>query len=135
MGRLANVRRINTQDFSNEDQEVVAKIAEVVNFFMDDVVNFANGNVNYENLSKNLVTINLSVDSSGTPVNVNSIETGIINPTYLSVKRVINITNRALYPSGVPLISYTETGSTRVNLDNVTNLAPNNTYNIVIEIA
>ncbi len=135
MGRLANVRRINTQDFKSEDQETVAKLAEILNFFMEDAVNALNGQINYDNLAKNLISITLSVDENGVPRETTSIETGITNPTYLEVKRVRNLTNSVVYPTGTPLISYTETGTTRVTINNITNLLPNTTYNLVIEVA
>tara|TARA_R100001086_G_scaffold242973_1_gene171264 strand:- start:181 stop:588 length:408 start_codon:yes stop_codon:yes gene_type:complete len=135
MSRLNNVRRINTQDFKQEDQETVSKLAEILNFFMDDVVNNVNGNLDYDNLSKNLISINITVDANGTPLNTTSVETGITNPSYLEVKRARNLTNSVIYPTGTPLISYTETGTTVVTLNNITNLQPNNIYNLVIEVA
>ena len=134
MARLSNVRRIIVEDFPKENQEMISKIGNVLNFFMEEVINMSNGNVDYENLNKNLITVELSVNANGVPVNSPEIQTGITNPIALKVIRSRNLTSPTTFTNSEPVIHYTENGTSVVGINKITGLIPNNTYSLVIEV-
>lgn len=75
--QLSNVRRIIVEDFKREDRELVAKLATIINSFMDETVLLSRKNIGYDNLNRNLITIDITVDAAGKPLGVNQINTNL----------------------------------------------------------
>ncbi len=88
MGQLSNVRRIIVEDFKEEDRETVGKIANVFNSFADEVVELSRKRINFDNLARSLVTIDITVDDNGMPKGVSQINTTL--STY-SGKNIVSI--------------------------------------------
>lgn len=130
MGRIANTRRITVEDFQDDHRQTVGKLAEVLNFFMDDVTNFANGNVDFENLNQSAISFNVSVDANGNARGTTRIAVTSNQIKGVSVIRVRNLTNSKIYPVSAPLISFTEVGNNLINIDNITGLSPGYNYAI-----
>jgi hypothetical protein len=86
--QLSNVRRIIVEDFPKEDRATVAKLAEVLNVFMDEVNELSQGNIDFDNLNRSKVTVDITVDASGAPVGVSQINTLLSS---YSGNKVINV--------------------------------------------
>lgn len=132
MARLNNVKRIITEDFEPQYQTLISRLGYVLNQFMSDTVNIVNGNIDFDNLNQNLIEFDISVDSTGKPIKVSSINVGKINPRGLTVIRVQSLTNSTSYPTSTPFISYTPIGNNSVTINNITGLQPNITYKLTV---
>lgn len=132
MARLNNVKRIITEDFEPQYQTLISRLGYVLNQFMSDTVNIVNGNIDFDNLNQNLIEFDISVDNTGKPIKVSSINVGKTNPRGLTVIRVQSLTNSTSYPTSTPFISYTPIGNNSVTINNITGLQPNITYKLTV---
>lgn len=75
--QLSNVRRIVVEDFDKENREVVGKLAEIINPFMEEVVTLSQGNIGIDNLTRTIVKADFAVNAAGVPIGVSQINTGL----------------------------------------------------------
>lgn len=133
MSLIDNVKRINVEEFKDEDKEVAGRIAEYYNYFAEQVTNTINGNLDFDNLNRALVTINVTINSSGIPQS----PTQFTSNTGLQGTKVIradNLTNSASYPLGSPFITWSTSGNGTYTIQHITGLQPLSRYRIVIEL-
>lgn len=88
--QLNNVRRIIVEDYKSEHRETVGKLADILNSFMEEVVLLSQGNIGTENLTRNIIKADFTVDAHGRPIGVNQINIGL--NSYLGNK-IINVQN------------------------------------------
>lgn len=133
MARLNNVQRIIIEDFQDEDRETVSKLANILNYFMTQVTDIVNGRLDYENINKETVTIDVTVDSTGKPIQTTnfSSQQGLLGSTVI---RAQNLTNSAVFPLGQPFVSFAPIQSTLYRVNNITGLQPNNKYRLTLEV-
>lgn len=133
MARLDNVRRINVDEFPKEDRETIDRLSIILNFFMEDVVNTLNGNVDFENLNREIKTLDITVDANGTPIR-NQQFTSTLNLAGTKVIRADNLTNAAVRPTSCPFLTYTTNGAGTFTIQNITGLQSNNRYRLIVEL-
>lgn len=88
MGQISNVRRIIVEDYPEESRETVGKLASVVNPFMDEVTDLSRKKINFDNLARSLVTIDITVDANGMPKGVSQINTTLSS---FSGKNIVHV--------------------------------------------
>lgn len=71
--QLDNVRRIVVEDFPKEQRETVEKLADVLNNFMDQVVELSRNQVDYQNLARTKIFYDVVVDAEGRPLANNNV--------------------------------------------------------------
>jgi len=71
--QLSNVRRIIVEDFPEENRTTMEKLAQVMNPFMDEVVTLSRNKVDYDNLNRSLIILDMQVDAAGIPKGVSQI--------------------------------------------------------------
>lgn len=131
MSKLDNLRR-PTLDNVPEDQRETAKILlDIFNFHMEQVINVMNGNIDYDNMVDNILQIQVSVDSNGTPLS-GSRFTAIDGIGGTNVIRAVNLTVPSGYPTTTPFISYERIGEGVYKINDITGLLPNNNYLLTI---
>lgn len=133
MARLNNVQRIIIEDFQDEDRETVSKLANILNYFMTQVTDIVNGRLDYENINKQAVTVDVTVDATGKPLQSTnfSAQQGLLGGVVL---RAQNLTNSAVFPTGQPFVSFTPVQSGLYRINNITGLQPNNKYRLTLEV-
>jgi hypothetical protein len=131
MAKIPNYRRISTGDFSADNSQDMNQLAEILNPFMRDVTDVINGQIDFENLSQNIIQFEATVDSNGIPV-TKQVNIGTSNFNGFSVINARNITNPSIYPTGQPFISAVPTGSQVVNINNISNLPANNKFLLTV---
>lgn len=133
MARISNFRRISTEDYQGEYQQLIEKIALNLNPFMQEVVDVVNGRLDFDNLQQNIITANFQVNSNGVPIGTNQLNTqGINQPRGFQVISARNTQNSTDFPSGQPFISFTPQGNSIVQINNISNLTANQTYQLTI---
>lgn len=133
MPRIDSVKRIKIEDFPEDQQELGARIAEIYNFFAEQVTNTLNGNVDFENVTDSILTFEVTVNSSGTPIDNNRFlaRTGLQGVTVINAA---NLTNSVTFPTGTPFISFTSSGTGIYTINNISNLPANNKFRLTLRL-
>lgn len=133
--KLDNVKRIVTEDFSKDDQELASRIGTVLNSFMEQVVNTVNGNISIENMDREFVTLTkVNVNSSGVPFQ--KIQFSSTKSSYEShnVIHVINTTNPSKLLNSRPYVTFASQGNGLYTVRHVTGLVSGDEYTIKLEL-
>jgi hypothetical protein len=133
MSRIDEPRRLNIDEFPKETRETMERLSEYYNYFVEQVTNNINGNIDYDNLKHKLIELTFSTDTSGqpTPILKFSQDVGLVGT---SVVRVDNLTNSTIPPESHPFISYSTAGNGVYTVTNITGLRASTKYRIVIEL-
>lgn len=133
MPELSNIRRIITEDFPTEDRETVAKLASILNFFMEEVTNTVNGELDFDNLKRGTKTIEITVDANGTPIGTDkfTFDNGLQGT---KVIRATNLANRNIYPTSHPFVTFEPIDSGVYRINNISGLQANTKYSLVLEL-
>lgn len=86
--QISNVRRIIVEDYKEEDRDTVGKLATVINSFMDEVTTLSRNKVDYDNLNRTLIVVDISTDVNGNPKNLGQINTKL---TSYSGNKIVNV--------------------------------------------
>jgi len=135
MAKLPNLRRINVNDFPEEYKDFVSKLSESLNINLEVLYNTLNKRVTLdENIACTYKTIDITVNTSGTPINPISIsfaqELENLYPKGVQVINAVNLTNSNTYPLGQPFVSWELNQSGKLLIKNVTSLQENNKYRL-----
>lgn len=133
MARIDNVKRIKSEDFPPKDQETISRLAEVYNFFAEQVTNAINGNLDFENLTEDVFTFEVTVDSNGSPID-NSRFASSIGLQGTTVINAANLTNPAVYATQTPFISWSSNGAGIYTINNISGLPANNKFRLTIRL-
>lgn len=135
MSLLDNLRRLQLDEISDENREDFRLMAELYNFFGEQVVNTVNGQIGIDNLTREFVTIDVTVDANGTPILGGTFAAGqgMIGSKVL---RAVNLTNSQTFPTSAPFLSFTalNTAQNTYRIDNITGLPANNQFRLFIEL-
>lgn len=133
MAKLSNVNRIIVEDYPNEDRATVTKLATTLNLFMEETVNAINGNIDYDNLRRQLVTFEVILDSTGKPIVTTRFSTnGQVKGK--NVVDVVNVTNSAVYPTQQPWVTTSALSTSIYEVKHISGLQANQKYRITLEI-
>ena len=73
--KLNNITEISPDDYKSEDRQTVSQLAEIVNPFMQQLVEIMDKRIDFENRVENLIQIEMTVDADGVPLLNNKINT------------------------------------------------------------
>lgn len=134
MSKLQIPKKLRVEDFEQDDQALISKIAFVYNVFADEVYNTLNKNIDYDNLNRQFVTINVFIDNTGKLINPPQIKT-LLNGRVrgLNVLNAINLIDSSIYPTTAPFISWT-INSDILTILNITGLQNNSQYSLSLEL-
>ncbi|NDE09880.1 MAG: hypothetical protein EBZ95_04850 [Chitinophagia bacterium] len=126
--------KLRTEDFPTDIQDSIGKIGKIYNQFTDSVFRALNGNVDFDNLARQLVTIDITTDSSGKLVNPPQVKiTNLIKVNGLNCINAINLVNPAIYPSTSPFVSFSINGQI-LSILNVSGIQVNSQYRLTLEL-
>lgn len=131
--QLSNTKRIIIEDFKQEDRETVSKLANILNSFMDEVIELSRKNINFDNLNRSLITIDVSVNTAGMPIGVSQINTNL--KTYKG-KNIIDVQSLKVGTPNVistPYLDCTPVGNGIVTINKIYGIPVNTKVRITIE--
>ena len=113
-------------------------MAEVIispyNTFTNDVYKQINGNLTFDNLDRQLVTMEVKIDGTGKVLNKPQIKLTLASKiTGIKVINARNSNDTNTYPLSCPFISY-DINEKLVTIKNVTGLQPSSQYQLTLEI-
>jgi hypothetical protein len=132
--KLPSYKRIITQDYTEENQELIEQLGGNINDSFTTLYSALNNRLTFgENISSTVKEIELSVDSSGKPINDSGFKLDILNTpvTGCICVKATNLINSNTYPTGTPWVSFIQTDNF-IRILNVTNLQPNTRYRLRI---
>lgn len=134
MARLNNVQRILPKEFPEEDRQTVEMLAGILNYFMTQTTDIINGRLDYENINKEIVTFEVTVDANGKPIQTLNFtaNSGVVGGTVINAQ---NLTNTAVFPTSQPFVSFNALQQNKLyRVNNITGLQANNKYRITLEV-
>lgn len=129
---ISNVRRIIIEDFPREDRETVAKLATILNSFMEEMVLLTQGNIGIENLNRSIIKVDVIVNASGVPTNLTQINTTLDNYTGHKIINVQSLSGGDNVVSS-PYLDCTYQGNGRVKVNKIFGLPANKKIRVTIE--
>jgi hypothetical protein len=130
--QLSNVRRIIVEDYPQDQRETVGKLAEILNSFMEEVVQLSQGNIGIDNLTRNIVKIDITVDALGKPMGVSQIQTGLTSYTGKNIVDVQSLSGGDNVISS-PYLDCTYQGNGLVKVNKFTGLPAGKKLRVTIE--
>lgn len=134
MSKIQIPPKIRTEDFPAEMAETISKLGSIYNNFVDQVTQVINGGIDYTNLKRQVVSLDININAAGvlvSPPNIKYTLGGKIQG--INVLSATNLVNSSIYPIAQPFVSFTINGEFVVVL-NVAGLQNGSQYRLVIEL-
>lgn len=130
---IDSVKRINVDEFKPEDRDTVEKLAEIYNYFAEQVTTVINGNIDYDNLKRSLIDVSLTLDSSGIPTQKTQFmsDIGLLGTKVIKAE---NLTNSAIYPTSAPFIIFTTNGQGLYTIQKVLGVPSGSKFKLTVEL-
>ena len=132
MADINNVRRIVVEDFKQEDRDTVSKLASTLNTFMEETVNALRKNLDYDNLNRSKISLDVTVDALGRPQGVSQINTGLLSYSGKTILDVIPF-NAADSVISAPYLDCTYQGNGVVRINRILGLPAGKKMRVVVE--
>lgn len=133
MPKLSDIRRIIPEDFSKEAQEVIEGVAGSYNEFADEIYQVVNGQLDFDNLARAKVSLDISFDSTGKPVGNASIATSLGFVSMLHIGKIQNLTNASRI-SQVPYLDWSFQGNGIVKINYGVGFTAGIKYRLTLEL-
>lgn len=133
MPKLSDIRRIIPEDFEEEYQDLVTKISGSYNEFADEVYQVVNGQLDFDNLSRSKVTVDVTFNSSGIPTQEVVINSKL---SYVSMLHIGKITsnNSNIKFTQTPYLDWTYQGGGNVKINYGLGFTAGLKYSISLEL-
>lgn len=124
MARIPDLRLLKKEDFDGKDQKLIEKLAFPINNFMQQVVNVLKNGVDFNNLNRQIITITVSVDQFGAPVNTIQVKSTLITKTIgMLCISYTNLSSNTRFPTGQPGISFIQNNAQNNSLITINNIS------------
>jgi hypothetical protein len=134
MGKIQIPRKLRVEDFKSDQQDIVGKIGDIYNSFVEEVYNVLNKRIDYDNLNRELKEVTVLMNASGSLASLPQIKTAVNGKIKgISVLNAINLINPNTYPTSAPFVSWTINGNI-ITILNITGLQANSEYKLTLEI-
>lgn len=134
MPKLSDIRRIIPEDFETDDQPVAEKIAGSYNEFADELYQVINGELDFDNLARAKVSLDISFDSTGKPIGTVNVSTNLSYVSMVNIGKAQNVTNSAIKFTQAPYIDWTYKGNGVVSINYGIGFVSGNKYRLVLEL-
>lgn len=133
MAKLSSFRKIKKEDVAEEYKALIEAIGYSINSFADEVISGFNRRLTIkENLTQDIVSIEVTVNSSGIPITESKFKNTIGKSLQgIKVIKAENLTNTSTYPTTAPFISFTQNGEL-VTINHISGLQSGNKYRLTI---
>lgn len=116
MPKLSDIRRIIPEDFSSEDREIAEKIGGSYNEFADELYQVVNGQLDFDNMARRKISVEVIFNTDGTLRNAITINSGLASVNMLYLGKVTNIANPNAKLISSPFLDWTHLGNGQVKL-------------------
>lgn len=122
--KLESFRRINIEDYTQEEQDLIQKLASTLNVALDLIYLALSNRLTFaDNIDSTTTSFTVKLDADGVPKTGTSFALNVnagVTPTASGIN-VINASSTT-FPTGAPFISFTQSGAT-ISINHITGLA------------
>lgn len=124
--------RIKSNDFPEEDRQLVETLGRTLNPLIDRLVLAFNKNITVDdNLPFEFKNLDVEVDGTGTPISGSAVKTSLTNFKGYICLNVLDINNTGIYPTTAPFVLTELTGNI-INIRKITGLPSGAVYRLVL---
>jgi hypothetical protein len=136
MPKLSDIRRIIPEDMDTKATpvDIVEVVAGSYNEFADEIYQVINGQLDFDNLARAKISLEISFDSTGKPVGNAVINSGLSFVSMLHVGKIQNLTNASLRITQMPYIDWSFQGSGTVKINYGVGFLAGNKYRLILEL-
>lgn len=136
MPKLSDIRRIIPEDVDSEasPQEIVETVAGSYNEFADEIYQVINGQLDFDNLARAKVSVDVTFDASGKPVGNVVVASNLSSVSMVNIGKVQNLTNSAVKFTQAPYIDWTLQSNGIIKINYAIGFATGNKYRLVLEL-
>jgi len=134
MPKVSSTRRIVPEDFAPDMQDTAAKIAGPVNDFSDEIIQVINGSLDFDNLARRMITLDVTVDANGKPTTQLKLATGLGFVSMIHIGKVFNKSSNVARLTSAPYVDWTYTGGGFITVNYFLGLTAGTKYSITLEI-
>lgn len=136
MPKLSDIRRIIPEDVDNKSTpvEVVEVVAGSYNEFADEIYQVINGQLDFDNLARAKVSLDISFDSTGKPVGNSNISTNLAFVSMLYIGKIQNLTSSAEKLIQSPYIDWSYQGNGVVKINYGIGFQSGKKYRLTLEL-
>lgn len=131
MAKIKNLPRLIAEDFDEENQDLINKLAFVTNPAFEQIVQAFNKNITIDdNLNMQVKDLDLIVDSRGVPTSTVSFKTTLKTSCKgLMVIRAECLEKTISYPTSAPFITFSESEG-QISINHISGIPANAKYRI-----
>ena len=136
MPKLSDIRRIIPEDVDTKATpvDIVETVAGSYNEFADEIYQVVNGQLDFENLARAKIDLDVSFDSSGKPVGNSSIKCNLAYVSILYIGKIQNITNASARITQVPYLDWSFQGNGIVKINYGVGFSAGVKYRLTLEL-
>lgn len=131
--KIGSPKRIRKEDVKAEYADLVDAIGGVVNDFNDQVYSALTNGIDFNNLTQQIVDVDLTTGPTGLLMNPPLIKYNILRVKYrgCTIINAINLNNSNVYPTSAPSLQ-TTINNNLVTILNQTGLPANSTFRLTL---
>lgn len=135
MGKIEQPKKIRVDDFTDETRDIAERFSEPFNDLADSFYYSLTKSLDFDNLNRDLVTVNVNINSTGKVSNLPQIRYNLrTRPRGVACVSAVNLLNPNIYPAAAPFVSWTINANNNLQVLNVTGLQNNSQYLLTLEI-
>lgn len=136
MPKLSDIRRIIPEDVDNKStpSEIIETVAGSYNEFADEIYQVINGQLDFDNLARAKISLDISFDSSGKPVGNSTISSNLNYVSMVNIGKAQNITNSAVKFTQAPYIDWTLQGNGVIKINYGIGFVAGAKYRLLLEL-
>lgn len=132
MARVPDFKRITVEDFPQEDQALVKKLAFPINSHIEQVRSALSKNLDFENLAQEIKTISFTTNENGAPLNTVTFKSNMANRVQgIQVVRTVITSNNTTFADQLPVISWSQAVDI-VTIIHIGGLLPETQYELTL---
>lgn len=136
MPKLSDIRRIIPEDVDNKSTpvEVIEAVAGSYNEFADELYQVLNGQLDFDNLARAKVSLDISFDSSGKPIGNANISANLSFVSMLYIGKIQNLTTPSERLTQVPYLDWSFQGNGIVRINYGVGFQSGKKYRLTLEL-
>jgi hypothetical protein len=131
--KLSDIRRIVPEEFKAEDQDMASSIAGSYNEFADELYSIVNGALDFENLARRKVDIDLNVGANGSITGNATVNTSLSFVSGIIVMNAVCTSNSALRLTASPFASFSYKGNGQFTINYLLGV-PSGKWRLTLEV-
>ena len=133
VGKAPDLKRIAKEDFESQYHSLIEKLAFPLNSHMEQVRNLFSKGIDFDNLTRELITLKVQTDLESKPLTKLSFKSTLKNKVRGINVISANITSsNTSYVQQAPFISFSQNNNI-ISINNISGLSPETTYELLLE--